>query len=1008
MIYGEKNEIVSFGDWVRKRRKALGLTQKALAEGVGCAVVTIKKIERDERRPSRQVANLLADQLAIPKAMQHDFLQMAHGQFVPSNSFVDTELRPPAFLQNNSPLSGKEQPQFVARELELARLENHLKSTLTGNGQVVFILGEAGCGKTRLMEEFARRAQETHPELIVASGSCNAQAGIGDPYLPFRDVMNMLAGDLETKWLAGNISREQVLRLWSLLPHTIQAITEYGPSLIDTLIPGMTLIRRISLYISDQPTWLERFQAVLEKQESQSLNIEQTGLLEQVMQVLRSLATQRPLLLLLDDLQWIDDASRKLLFHLGRRLSGSRILILGAYRSSDISVGRRISGLESPEQHPLDPVISEFKREFGDVEIDLDQSKSGGRNFVDALLDSEPNLLGETFRDHLFKHTKGNPLFTVETLRSMQERRSLIQNKVGQWVEGSPAVPYQLPLRVEAVIEQRVNRLDEPLLKILTVASVEGEVFTAQIIARTLKMEEREILYHLGRDLGGRHRLVREHSEESIVGQRLDRYQFSHVLFQEYLYQRLGPGERRLFHREVAEALENIFEEQTDEIITILLHQNIRMNTSLDRPYPECLTRFGPALVHHFWQGEEWMKAASYAICMGVAAMRTYALREAIDYLELAQQALDKTPDPPQELIYEATLRWVEAAFKFQPYTEQLHRLERAERIARELKDKPGLIRALHWRSNVHLARGLWMRAGPALMECLALADEVGDERLSVRPVYFKALTTTFLNPRESLVLLEQAIYLARKYKDRHVEIIALGTEAQMHAQLGKFEQAHELLQQTYNSLRRTDSPLTESDVDLATAWTYLAMNDAKQGLEYGQRSVEKAIAIDNMDCICYGFDCIGYGNLEMQHVAEAAQAFEEAIERSKKSGAVIPRLMGKAGLAMAQFYSGRVEAMQDLEKAMTRLKRFDNHVGAANAARMLGICLIQVGNLERAKHFLDTACDFYRQTEMYPSLIRTLRSLAKLLEKLHRSSDAQQVKVEVEKLMQESFTNQI
>ena len=91
------------------------------------------------------------------------------------------------------------------------------------------------------------------------------------------------------------------------------------------------------------------------------------------------------------------------------------------------------------------------------------------------------------------------------------------------------------------------------------------------------------------------------------------------------------------------------------------------------------------------------------------------------------------------------------------------------------------------------------------------------------------------------------------------------------------------------------------------------------------------------MDCICYGFDCVGYGNLEMQRIAEATQAFEEAIERSKKSGAVIPRLMGQAGLAMAQFCNGSIEAIQDLETAMTSLKRFDNHVGAANAAHMFG-----------------------------------------------------------------------
>jgi hypothetical protein len=75
-----------------------------------------------------------------------------------------------------------------------------------------------------------------------------------------------------------------------------------------------------------------------------------------------------------------------------------------------------------------------------------------------------------------------------------------------------------------------------------------------------------------------------------------------------------------------------------------------------------------------------------------------------------------------------------------------------------------------HWTANVHLARRLWMRAAPALMECLALAEALGDERLSVRPVYFKALMTSLVNPRSALALLERALELTRKYEDGHVE----------------------------------------------------------------------------------------------------------------------------------------------------------------------------------------------------------------------------------------------
>jgi transcriptional regulator with XRE-family HTH domain/tetratricopeptide (TPR) repeat protein len=1002
MINGEMNDIVSFGGWVRQRRKVLDLTQAALAKQVGCAVVTIKKIEQDERRPSRQMAQLLADQLAIPNSVRDDFIKMGRGQFVPSISSPQEALRPPAFLQHIAPSIKQDQPPFVARERELAQLDGHLETTLAGNGQVVFILGEAGRGKTRLMAEFARRAQETHLDLVVAVGHCNAQAGSGDPYLPFRDVLNMLTGDLEARWIAGNISPEQVLRLWALLPHTIQAITERGPTLIDLLVLGMPLVRRIIPYIPHQVDWLEKFQTLLEQQKTQPANLEQSQLLEEVTQVLRALATRQPLLLLLDDLQWVDDASKNLLFHLGRRLAGSRILILGAYRPSEIALGRPTGSPGQTEQHPLEPVINEFKRYFGNIQLDLGRFvPSEGRAFVDAFLDSEPNRLGEVFRENLFQHTKGHPLFTVEMLRNMQENGNLIQDEAGQWIESAASAAYKLPARVEAVIEQRINRLDETLQDILTLASVEGELFTVQVAACILEIDERQVLHRLTRDLEQRHRLVREHSEERVDQQRLNRYQFGHVLFQEYLYHRLGPGEQRLYHREVAEALEAIFETHTREIITTLLHQSAKIGEVLERPYPDCLARFGPSLVHHFWRGQEWAKAAGYAMCVGTAAMKTYALREAIEYYERALEALDKVPHPPPELTYEAAIRWVEAAFKFRPYPEQLRRLGRAETIARDLNDKPRLIRALHWTANVHLARGLWMRAGTALMECLALAEELGNEKLSVRPAYFKALMTTLVNPRGALALLERALELTRKYEDRHVEALTLGTKAQMHAQLGEFGLARETMQQTCEALQHTDSPLTESDVDLLTAWTYLAMGDAQHGLEYGERSVEKAIATDNMDCICYGFDCVGFSNLEMQRIAEATLAFKEAIERSETSGAIIPKLLGQAGLAMSQFCNGHVEAIQDLETALVEMQGYNNHVGAANAAQMLGTCLIQSGDPKRAEIYLNMARDFYRRAEMRPYLVRTLSSLAQLFEKQERSVEAQDIQAQIETLTQ-------
>jgi predicted ATPase len=124
----------------------------------------------------------------------------------------------PAFLSEDGDQVASPHPVFVARKRELAQLDAHHAAALDGHGRVVFVTGEAGCGKTALLAEFAHRAQAARAELIVASGACNAFAGIGDPYLPFREVMGMLSGDMEAHWAAGLISREHARRLWQMLP----------------------------------------------------------------------------------------------------------------------------------------------------------------------------------------------------------------------------------------------------------------------------------------------------------------------------------------------------------------------------------------------------------------------------------------------------------------------------------------------------------------------------------------------------------------------------------------------------------------------------------------------------------------------------------------------------------------------------------------------------------------------------------------------------------------------
>jgi ABC-type oligopeptide transport system substrate-binding subunit len=461
------------------------------------------------------------------------------------------------------------------------------------------------------MAEFARRAQVAHAELMVASGNCSAYSGVGDPYLPFRDVMGMLTGDVERAWAAGAITREHACRLWSLTPHTAQTLADEGPDLIDVFVSGSGLVRRATAGAPGGANWLPRLQDLMERERAGRGDLEQPQLFEQYTQVLRALAARGPLLLTLDDLQWADTASINLLFHLGRRLGGSRILILAAYRPSEVALGRSSGDRGEERQHPLEPVITELKRLFGDIQLDMGRpALAEDREFVDAFLDTQPNRLGEEFRQALFRRTRGHPLFTVELLRDMQERGDLIQDEAGRWAEGPALAWGALPARVEAVIEGRIGRLRGELREILTVASVEGEDFTAQVVARVQKADERGLVHRLSRELVKRHRLVGERGSRQVGARRLHLYRFRHSLFQQHLYNGLGEMERELLHGEIGAALEALYGEGCQEMAA--------------------------QLAWHFAQAGESEKAIEYLLQAGDQARELYAYQEAIHHYQRA------------------------------------------------------------------------------------------------------------------------------------------------------------------------------------------------------------------------------------------------------------------------------------------------------------------------------------------------------------------------------------
>jgi len=545
-------------------------------------------------------------------------------------------------LDGPDPLTPFSPLSFVGREQELAKLNAFLDLALAGQGRVVFVTGEPGSGKTALLTEFGRRAIGAHGVLTVACGSCNAHAGAGDPYLPFCEILQTLAGDVEGRRASGTLPPEQARRLWAMLPATAQALADHGPDLLDTFVPGVALLQRVDAFASHSSAWRTRLEEAALRGRAHHVVpaalAQPRDLFAQFTAVLAVLARQHPLLLLLDDLHWADGGTAALLFHLGRRLAGSRILLVGAYRPSSLDA-RRLSG----ERHPLELVINELGREQGDIGVDLDQAD--GRQFVDAFLDAEPNHLGPAFRRALYQHTDGNPLFTVELVRSFQRSGALVRDNASRWTEG-PALDWnRWPPQVETIIAGHVAELPPGDRDLLTAASVQGETFIAEVVARVLQAEEDAVIRRLSGPLSKQHCLVSatqleqleasslgagpgpegQQRRDTAAGQRLSRYRFRHILVQDYLYRCLDEVERGCLHEATGRALEALF-----------------------APAPASLEALAAQLARHFAAAGLPTQAAAYHLRAGERAARLTAYEEAILHLRRGLAQLEPLPESPE------------------------------------------------------------------------------------------------------------------------------------------------------------------------------------------------------------------------------------------------------------------------------------------------------------------------------------------------------------------------
>src|SRR5215207_8196668 len=680
---------------------------------------------------------------------------------------------------------------------------------------------------------------------------------------------------------------------------------------------------------------------------------------------LRARAGLMPTMIVLDDLHWADTASLDLLLSVAALVEDLPLLIACLLRPDK----------DAPSWSAIEKARSQLGAHYTEILLEpLDAEDS--KELLGNLLYIED--LPESVRILILNKAEGNPFFVEEVIRTLIDSEYIVQEN-NHWRATREIVNVSIPDTLTGVLSARIDRLPENTKHVAQTAAVLGRIFAQRALMATcaaapLPEQIEDVGPHLG--VLTYEELVRERVHDPEL-----EYIFKHDLTQEAAYELLLIRRRKELHRRAGEVLEQLYPEQRGELAS--------------------------ALAYHFRLGEEWQRAADYAIGAGAQAVKVFAMSEALAYYDDAYGSLKKVSNASPEQLCDVILGWTPAALKLKQYQEVVDRLEEAEKLARELDDETRLAKVLLWIANAYISNGFPTRGMPALFESYQLAERLGDERLTLAATFWMTADMIDRDPRSGLKQMDYVAEAAHKYRRYEVEAHALAKKAIAHARLGEFAEARDAVERAFEVSRKTDSVVNGADVALGSSLAFLDMGDVQRGLEYSRLGTEQAFSASGLECTMYGHYCTGLGNLHSRNPAEAQRAFESALKLltdhlSELQHSEVLANEVRAGLAVARFLGGDTGAIDDMERTLANADAVGDDYTVAFIAQALGEAYTQLGDFERAKQYLDTALDYYRRNDMKPYLARGLKSSAKLHEAQGHVAEAERDLAEAERLMED------
>ncbi len=858
---------------------------------------------------------------------------------------------------------------FVARGREMEMLTGAVEDTISGQGRVVALAGEQGIGKTRTAQELAVYAELRGTKVLW--GRCYEDRGM-PPYWPWAQAVTSLVRDS---------GPDDVIL--TKMHSTLANISEAIPDLRD-LISGL-----------EPPPALD------------SPDQARFRLFDSIATLLRTAAEQRPLIVVLDDLQWADDASLELFRFVTREISSSRLMMVGTYLDVDLM-----------PQHPLSQLLGALSRQPL-IHLRLSGlSKDDVRRFIEIASGVTPPA---SLVDSVQAQVEGNPLFLTEVVRLLVQERQLTAEPAGSQETWNITIPES----ARGVIGRRLAGVSSISIEALTTASVIGREFSLNHLSGLLESLSEDELLDILEDARAA-RLVEE------VPRELDRYRFTHALVQRTLADQISASRRRRLHGRIATVLENIYEADLEahsaelayhyrEASGIvgnekLLEYSILAGESALKAYAyeESLDHFETALTAN---GERHLdaKAAQIHYGIGRAQASTGQLAVAVSSLTKAFDAYEAINDSETAV---AVAQYPLIALPGVTGLAEL--IERALRLVDRDSIEHGRLLSRHIRP-LSVEHDDYQGAKQATSKALAIARRASDPGLEARTLAECAdVDGHNLSFDESLSKSEQALELTQAVSDPHTASVALYWSSIILGFKGNLQDAdlrateglatatriHDRFRQAGFLIVKGELARVRGEWDAARQFGDQGMSLTNSGAAFlapmallehelgnsteGDAYLEQLLAdvrkVPAEPSLRYLYvvlriPAIAHVTGMTEHLSIAKEAFEKVL--SSPHATRLVAIAARAGLAMIASQAGDGDAAREQYEALKPAKGLLIHTAID---RLLGGLAGTMGEVDKAiSHFQD-AVAFYREAGGRPELAWTYMEFADVL--MRRGSD--------------------